>query len=163
MKTCSAMLLCLLLAASVAVGETSFSLLTNGRGLDGRLGFSEPNGVIESGLVVGWDRDQPEHLWKVGGYGFLTVTPNAELPVANWLPGVGDWLGLPETVKAELKLGGEVAVVNLAHDAKAAGGPIIEAEVGPLLFDFVWRFVENSSVPAYDGPWFVFGLKPIRF
>jgi hypothetical protein len=141
------------------------SVLTDARTMDGRLEWSAKDGLVTTGPVVSWNKEQPEHLWGGGFFGLLTVTPGGAMPLKNLFPWVGDWLGLPETIGVTVRLGGQIEVVNVAHGPDLVGAPFLEVEVGPLLFDFRVQIAEGGAIEDLmeSRPTFFLGLRPIRF
>ena len=163
----------LLVALYVFVGSAcnggqcsgSLSALTDGKTIDARLGFSFADGVIESGPVVTWNKYQPDHIWGAGVFGFVNVTPNGTIPIRNLIPWVGDWLDLPETIEATVKIGGQIEPVNLAHEPDIYGAPAVQIATGPLQFEFRWKIVEGGQIEdmAKSGPAFFLGVRALQF
>jgi hypothetical protein len=141
------------------------SVLTDARTIDGRVEFTWPGGIVTTGPVVTWNKEQPDHLWGGGVFGFLTVTPDGRLPLKNFFPWVGDWVGLPETVPVDVRLGGQIEIVNVAHGPNIAGTPAVEIGIGPVLFDLGVQIAEGGSIEDMMRSELVFklGLRPIRF
>jgi hypothetical protein len=155
----------LMIAATAPAATWSGLLLTDGQQIEGRVEVK--SGVISGGPLAAWHEEQPDELWAAGAFACLDVTPDGQIPIRHLIPPIGDWLNLPETVPATIKLGGTVEVVNLADHPQAAGGPMVELEVGPTIWSLRFAILEGSDdrseLPIDDGWTFFFGLRPIRF
>jgi len=139
------------------------SALTDARTIDARLEFR--NGVITTGPIVSWNKEQPDHVWGGGVFGMISVTPNGTIPIRNLIPVVGEWLQLPETIDAEINLGAQVEVVNVAHGPSAAGAPFVEVAIGPLLLNFRWQIAESGQIEDLmeSEKVFFIGVRPLWF
>jgi len=141
-------LVCLLAWAVCADADgLSVSLLTDASTsrLEARVGIYETD-VWEAGLTGTWYAEDSDPDWGVGGYTKLIVDPNGSVPVANWLPKVGAWLNLPETLPVETYLIGKIDTLPLddgpdAITASAGAG----MEIGPAVLEWVYRVVEGGS------------------
>jgi hypothetical protein len=114
---------------------------------------------------MSWNKEQPDHVWGGGVFGMLKVTPDGAVPLRNLIPGVGEWLQLPETVSAEIDLGGQIEIVNLAHGPDITGTPSLEIWIGPVGFNTGWRIVDGGQIGDLlkSQPVFFLGVRPIRF
>jgi hypothetical protein len=141
------------------------SVLTDARLAEARLEWTGSDGLVTTGPVVSWHKEQPGHVWGGGVFGMLTVTPAGQMPLANLFPWVGDWLGLPETIAVEVRLGAQISAVNVAHGPDLVGEPFVEIGLGPLLFNFRVQIAEGGAVEDLmeSRPALFLGLRPIRF
>jgi hypothetical protein len=141
------------------------SVLTDGQTIDSRFEWTWRGGLVTTGPVLSWNKEQPDHLWGGGVFGMLLVTPNGTLPLANLFPWVGEQLGLPETIPVDIRLGGQIQVVNVAHGPNVAGAPLAEIGLGPVLFNFRVQVAEGGGIEdlMQSRPAFFFGLRPLRF
>lgn len=144
----------------------SASAVTDIKSIDARpLEWTWANGVVTTGPVLSWNREQPNHLWGGGIFGMLTVTPDGNLPVRNLFPWVGEWLQLPETLPVQIGLGVDLKMVNVAHDPSPAAAEFIEITAGPMVFQPFIQQVEGGSLGdlASSGVGLKIGVRPIRF
>jgi hypothetical protein len=140
----------------------SVSLLTDvgTSRLEGRVGIYETD-VWEAGLTGTWYAEDTDPDWGVGGYAKMIVDPEGSVPVANWLPKIGSWLNLPETLAVKTYLLGKLDTLPMddgpnAITASAGAG----MEVGPAVLEWVYRVIEggSSSDPVLSsGPELWFG------
>lgn len=172
MKTWMITLMACLAMAGVTKAETSFSIFTNEKTdcAESRIEFRDADDVWSWGLLGTYfeDADDPHENWSAGLYAKLVVDPNAECPVANWFPAVGEWIHLPESISVSTYLIGKGEMFTLHEDdgvdfvaSIGAGG-----EVGYVVVEWLYRFMESGGVdnPALrSGPILYFGLKPIKF
>lgn len=143
-----AVVVMLLSFAPVAAADgLSVSLLTDASTsrLEARVGLYETD-VWEAGLTGTWYAEDSDPDWGLGGYTKLIVDPNGSVPVANWLPKVGSWLKLPETLPVETYLLGKIDTIPLddgpnAITASAGAG----MQVGPAVLEWVYRVVEGGD------------------
>jgi len=141
-------LVCLLAWAVCADADgLSVSLLTDlsTSRLEGRVGIYETD-VWEAGLTATWYAEDSDPDWGLGGYTKLIVDPNGSVPVANWIPKIGSWLELPETMNVETYLIGKIDTLPLddgpdAITASAGAG----MEIGPAVLEWVYRVVEGGD------------------
>lgn len=165
--------LCLMVVAFLAflscthalAGDWSVSALTD-------TGTSMIEARVETVIDQNWrvgllatyfpdDAQEPSKDWGVGGYTKLIVDPNASIPVANWLPKVGDWLNLPETLAVETYLIGKGEVlpydggVDLALSVGGGG------QIGPVFAEYIYQIIESGGADnplLYSGPVLWLGL-----
>lgn len=146
----------------------SFDVLTTARTnmIQGRVEF--PMGDVWGGgpLFEYFTRDigSGDTRWGVGGFAKLKVDPNATIPLANWIPKLGDWMNLPETLTGETYLigTGEVLPYEGSIDLALSVGPGMR--VGPILIEYAYKFVESGDAdsPALSSKGeFRIGCKPI--
>jgi hypothetical protein len=112
------------------------------------------------------DASDPSRDWGLGLFAKLAIDPNATIPLSNWLPKLGDWIGLPETISAKTYLIGKGLALPYdgGVDLMLSVGP--GAKVGPVCIEYVYGLVEGGDAdnPALtSGPTLWFGLEPIRF
>lgn len=101
------------------------------------------------------DAIHPGKDWGFGGYAKLVVDPNATFPVANWLPKLGDWLDLPESLAAETYLIGKGQVLPYEGEVDIAASFGGGAQVGPVAFEAVYNIIESGDA---DNPILASGL-----
>lgn len=99
--------------------------------------------------------DNPSKDWGVGAYAKLVVDPDASIPVANWLPKLGDWLDLPESLTAETYLIGKGQMLPYEGGIDFAGSVGAGAGVGPAVFEVVYDIVESGDA---DNPVLASGM-----
>lgn len=120
---------------------------------------------IEGGLTGTWfsrDAEDPSKDWGIGVYGKFIVDPNVSVPVAGWLPKIGDWFKLPESLQAQGYLIGEVEALPYdgGTDFRASIGPGLQ--IGPAVIEYLYGIVESgtSGNPALSsGATVYFGLE----
>jgi hypothetical protein len=162
MKLWTAIIITITLATVAAADGLSVGLLTDASTsrLEGRVGIYETD-VWEAGLTGTWYAEDRDPDWGLGGYAKLIVDPNGSVPVANWVPKIGTWLQLPETLPVDTYLIGKIDTLPLddgpdAITASAGAG----MEIGPGVLEWVYRVVEggSSSDPVLSsGPELWFG------
>lgn len=101
------------------------------------------------------DVEHPGKDWGLGAYAKLVVDPNASFPVANWLPKLGDWLDLPESLTAETYLIGKGQVLPYDGGIDFAGSIGGGARVGPVFGEIVYDVVESGDA---DNPILASGM-----
>ena len=139
---------------STTYGEDwSTAVLTNEATdqLEVRVGY-DVNADWEVGLLGTWyTRDIEGSEWGLGGYLKMAVDPNSSIPVAGWLPPLGDLLSLPESIPASTYLIGKVTVIPYDDgNAQLAAAVGAGASVGPLVLEWVYSINEEggTSEPA---------------
>lgn len=80
-----------------------------------------------------------------GIYAKLLVTPEAEIPVNNWLPGIGDLIGLPETLTATTYIKPKFLLTWADDRATGAFGIGPGIQFGPLTIEYSYVFVDGGS------------------
>ena len=142
------------LLCSTTYGEDwSTAVLTNESTdqIEVRVGY-DIGETWEAGLLGTWFAERIDGVeWGLGGYLKMSVDPNSSIPVAGWLPPLGDMLSLPESIPAETYLIGKIQVVPYdggRPDVAAAVGA--GASVGPLCLEWVYNLIEEggTSEPA---------------
>ena len=83
--------------------------------------------------------------WGLGGYLKLAVDPDASLPLAGFLPAVGDWLSLPDSIICQTYLIGKLQVVPYDGDAEIVGALGAGAQIGPAVIEWVYNLVEQGE------------------
>lgn len=165
-------IMCLMLSLVVITkGEISVSVLSNRQTdcVEGRIEFDVPDSNLWTvGLLGKWfeDTEEPREDWAAGLFTKMAVDPNAEIPLANWLPELGQWIQLPDTLTVETYLIGKLEVYPCQTGADIVGCVGAGGEVGPIIGEYLYRIIEggDSDNPLLNsGPEFYFGIKPIRF
>ena len=158
---------------AVAKGENvSVAILTNQRTdvLEARVEIpydtDSPWSVGLSGIYFK-DAEHPSGDFGLGLFAKVAVDPNTTVPVSEWLPVIGDWFDLPESVSIEnyfIFKGDMYPVGDNDFDLSmsiGAGG-----ESGPLIIEYTYNIIEggDSGNPImFSGSVLYLGLKPIRF
>lgn len=163
------MLLLALMCGAVQAKDWGVSALTSGKTdrIETRI---EKN--LDSVWSVGgfgtWYKasDEPSKDWGVGAFAKLAVDPNADIPLANWLPKIGAWLHIPETIKLRTYLigKGEIVPAGGGVDFVLGVGPGVQA--GPVTVEWLYQLVEsgNADNPYMFSQGMLFvGIEPIRF
>lgn len=164
------LLLCVM-SGTGAKAETSFSLLTNDQTdiVEARIEWDvDPLwsvGVLGSYFEAAED---PREDWAAGCFFKLSVDPNATLPIAGWIPEIGDWLNLPDEITVNTYIIGKGEIFPCFGEKEidivasiGAGG-----EVGPVIIEYVYRIIEGGDANnplLFSGPVLYFGLKPVRW
>ena len=161
----------LMACVSQAGNDTSFALLTNDVTdcLEARIEWSY-DAVWSVGVLATYfeDAEDPREDWGAGLFAKLIVDPNAEVPVANWFPAIGEWLNLPESLSILTYLigKGELYPCEDDKDIDIAASIGAGGEIGPVVVEYLYRIIEggDSGNPMlFSGAVIYFGLKPIRF
>ena len=134
------------LCGAAIAGDYSVTALTDAdtSTMKARLGMALDE-TWEIGGLASWFAEDPGPDWGLGGYLKLAVDPNGSVPVANWLPGVGEWLNLPESMPATTYLIGEVQVIPYDDGPQITGAVGAGAQVGPLLIEYLYHLVESGD------------------
>lgn len=98
------------------------------------------------GLWAAWHEQNAEEIYGAGVIGLLEVAPNAELPLRKFLPGLGDWMDLPETITANIAIGLKPGVVNLMHSPDAMVAPFVQVASGALIVRAEYAWVEGGGM-----------------
>jgi len=142
----------LLVASSITWGKMSVGVMTNEATdqIEARVGV-ELSELWTVGVLGHIYLDQATSTdWGAGGYLQMAVNPNATFPLADWLPGLGGWLELPDTISAKTYLIGKLLWssydeagmdVDDALSASVGGG----LEIGPLAIELLYDIVEGGS------------------
>jgi hypothetical protein len=101
--------------------------------------------TVEYGVLGRWHEDDPKNLNGLGAYVFLMVDPNITIPLKEFLPFVGTWLKLPETLTGEASIGVSVMVVNFHETMDAVLAPMIQATIGPICIRGTYEWVESNG------------------
>lgn len=136
-----------LLCSTTYGADWTTAVLTNASmdQVEGRVGY-EIDADWEAGLLGTWFTSDIEGAeWGIGGYLKRTVDPNASLPIADWLPAVGDWLQLPDSVVCQTYLIGKIQVVPYDGNAEIAGAVGAGAQIGPACIEWVYNLIEEGS------------------
>lgn len=118
--------------------------------IEARLGIDITD-VWQAGVLARWFVEQSDGTdWGAGAYLKMAVDPNATIAVADWLPGVGAWMKLPETLEVETYLIGKLLYAD--HDeigmsqpdtlSAAVGGGF---QIGPAIVEVVYSIVEGGD------------------
>lgn len=113
------------------------------------------------GLLATWYAEESPYKWGGGGYLKMLVEPAAIVPLKDWLPKIGAWLNLPETLVAETYLIGKIEAVPYEEGVDLAASPGAGFQVGPAVLEYVYQVVESgdSDNPLlFSGPVLWFGL-----
>ena len=164
------LMIVLTLLVSGAKAETSFSILTNSNTdfLEGRIEFGDVNDPWSIGVLGKYfeDVDDSREDWAVGLYAKLAVDPNATFPIKEWLPEVGEWINLPESISAATYLIFKGELYPCENRADIVGSIGAGGEIGPVIVEYIYTIIESgdSGNPLQtSGTIFYFGLKPIKF
>ena len=136
-----------LLCSTTYGADWTASVLTNGAmdQMEGRVGY-EIDEDWEAGLLGVWyTEDAGGAEWGLGVYAKMTVDPNASFPIADWLPAIGSWLQLPESLTCETYAIGKISVVPYDGDAKIAAAVGAGAQIGPAVVEWVYNIVEEGG------------------
>lgn len=113
------------------------------------------------GLLTTWYGEESPYKWGGGAYAKMLVEPAAVLPLKEWLPKIGSWLNLPDTVTAETYVIPKFEVVPYEGGVDMAGSLGAGVQVGPAVLEYVYQVVESgdSDNPLlFSGPVMWFGL-----
>jgi hypothetical protein len=141
---------------------------------EARIGH-DVGGVWEVGGLARYftrlDDEDGGPLFGAGVYAKLRVDPNASVPLANWLPQLGDWMGLPETIKGETYIIAKGQALPYDWEKVDFGlsiGPGVK--VGPVTVEYVYEIIESGSASnpggepvLFSGATLWFGLAPLEF
>ncbi len=83
--------------------------------------------------------------WGGGLYAKLFVAPKAQIPLNDWLPGLGDMLGLPETVTGTTYIKPTFGLTHADGDFKAAFGIGPGVQIGPLFIEYTYNIIDGGS------------------
>jgi len=149
-----AILACLTLVPN-AQGARNVSALTDTATskLEGRVGFDLANPVWEVGGLATWFAQEESAPWGVGAYVKLDVDPNASIPIANWIPKLGTWLNLPESMPATGYLIGKGEILPYEDNVDFSLGVGAGLQIGPVIAEAVYDIVESGDAdnPAESG------------
>lgn len=142
----------LFMATVVQAGQWNVSALTDTATskLEGRVGFDMTNPIWEVGGLATWFAQEESAPWGLGGYVKLTVDPNGSVPVANWLPKLGTWLKLPESMPAEGYLIGKGQILPWEDNVDFSLGIGAGLQVGPIVGEAIYDIVESGSADNPD-------------
>ena len=139
--------LIVVLWATVGLAEgVVVSVLTNDTTdqLEGRVGTAVDD-QWEVGLLARWfTEDVGGCDWGAGGYMKMSVDPNATIALSDWLPAIGDWIGLPETVTAETFLVGKLLYVETDAGDTLTGALGGGFTLGPATLEVVYHIVDGG-------------------
>lgn len=142
----TAVLMSLLLTAPLmAAWNVSALTDTATSKLEGRLGFDLDNPVWEVGGLATWFAQQENPPWSVGAYVKLAVDPNGSIPIANWLPALGTWLHLPESLPAEGYIIGKGEILPYEDNIDFSLGVGAGLQVGPVIGEAIYDIIESGS------------------
>jgi hypothetical protein len=91
------------------------------------------------------DAEDPGEDWGIGAYAKLVVDPDASIPLAGWLPKIGDWLDLPESLVAETYLIGKWQALPYDDGIDMAGAVGAGAQVGPVFGEVCYDVIESGN------------------
>ena len=136
------------LLCSTTYGEDwSTAVLTNEATdqLEVRVGY-DVNADWEVGLLGTWFTEKVEGSeWGIGAYAKMAVDPNASLPIADWLPAIGNWLQLPASLTCETYAIGKLSVVPYDGDAEIAAAVGAGAQIGPACVEWIYNIIEQGG------------------
>ncbi|HET6454178.1 MAG TPA: hypothetical protein VFI02_07225 [Armatimonadota bacterium] len=136
-----------LVVPGASLAEVRVGVLTNEATdqLEGRVGI--PVGEAwEVGALAKWfTEDLSGADWGAGGYIKMFVDPNASIPVADWLPGIGDWLELPETIQASSYLIGKLVYADTPDGDPLSGAVGAGFAAGPAALEIIYNVVETGE------------------
>jgi hypothetical protein len=101
-----------------------------------------------AGLLATWfaeDAEEPHEDWGFGAYAKMLVNPDATIPVKEWFPWLGDWVGLPDQIAAETYLLGKLQALPYDGGIDLQGSVGAGAGVGPLVLEWVYAVVESGE------------------
>lgn len=113
------------------------------------------------GLLATWYAEESPYKWGGGAYAKMLVEPAAIVPLNEWLPKIGDWLNLPETLTAETYLIPKFEIVPFEGGVDMALSGGAGFQVGPAVLEYVYQVVESGSSDnplLFSGPVLWFGL-----
>ncbi len=112
--------------------------------LEARIGV-QVDEVWEVGAMGVWYAEDPGTDWGAGGYTKLAVDPNGSIPIANWLPGIGDLLNLPDSLTAETYIIGKLVCIPYDDGPDLVGSVGAGAQIGPAVIEWVYSIVEGGE------------------
>ena len=116
--------------------------------MEARVGY-ELDADWELGLLGTWfTEDLGGAEFGLGGYLTRTVDPAASFPFADVLPGIGDWLSLPDSVICQTYLIGKIQVVPYDGNAEIVGALGAGAQIGPATVEWVYHLVEQGEMAS---------------
>jgi len=123
--------------------------------------------VWRVGAMGTWyTEDVPEgSTWGLGGYLRYAVDPNATVPVAGFLPAVGEWLSLPESLQGETYLIAPLQLMPIGQGGDIEGFDIsagigVGIKIGPATLEWIYQIVEGGDADKpglASGPQLWFG------
>lgn len=83
--------------------------------------------------------------WGIGAYGKYIIEPDASIPVADWLPRVGSWLHLPDSLHAQTYLVADSQLIQVddATDLAMSVGAGIQASIGYI--EWTYGIIESGE------------------
>ena len=101
------------------------------------------------GLLATWYAEESPYQWGGGAYAKMLVEPAAVVPLNEWLPKIGDWLNLPDTLTAETYLIGKMEAVPYEEGVDLAGSAGAGFQIGPFVGEVLYQVMESgdSDVP----------------
>jgi len=139
--------LLLLARISMAADTYEIGLLTNAQTnlLEPRFGIvvNETWTAGLLGLVYEPDLEGPD--WGFGGYAKMAVDPNASIALKDWLPAIGDLIGLPETINAETYGIGRLIYTHADGDDVFGASIGAGAQVGIAVLECEYGIVEGGE------------------
>ena len=147
--------LMVLALATLVQGSVTTDVLVNERAdaLKVRVGLPlpDPNLDAEVGVFGTWYVEDQSSPWGLGLYGKLVTNPGTTIPVADWLPGIGDLLGLPDAIEGETYALVELEVIDWSEDAGLRFGIGPGIRVGPLMVEYIYDVVDGGETDVGHG------------
>ena len=152
----AAVILCT--CGTVLAGDYEFSALTDAGTSMGEarvgVGLSE---TWSAGIIARYldAAERPSKDWAFGAYGKMIVSPDASVPVADWLPKFGTWINLPESVPVETYVIGKLLALPYDGGVDFAAETGVGGRVGVLGIEYVYSVVESGGADnpvMYSGP-----------
>lgn len=144
-------IVCLMSCVPALAGGLTASVLgdANLDTVKGRVGW-QFSPQWEAGGVAAWyvqdeTGDTSGRDWGGGVYAKYVVDPNVVIPVAGWLPKVGSWLKLPETLQATTYLLGEALAVPYDDGVDLVGCVGAGLQVGIGVIEYTYGIVESGD------------------
>lgn len=137
----------MILCSTVYAEDWTVSVLTNETTdqLEGRVGVSVDDDW-EVGLLARWYTEDVQGAdWGGGGYLKMAVDPHASIALSNWIPPLGDWFNLPESVAASTYLIGKLLYTDHDDGGAMAGAIGAGFEVGPAVLEVVYDLVDGGA------------------
>ncbi len=146
MKKKVMMVVVVLVMAAVASAKVEVAGLVDAgtSKVEGRVGYVL-NEDWTVGLLATWFAEDSPVEWGGGAYAKLVVNPEASIPLKEWLPGIGEWLQLPETITAKTYLIGKAEALPMEGGVDLSGAVGAGAQAGPLLIEWLYRAVESGD------------------